>query len=135
MFQAAKPSSPQDTRWPASQRSSFAPVLTPCGCSPSFLSSLVSTSAPRKPSKTPCPPSWFPRSSTAWPLAPSPPSTPSATFYPASSSDSFGAPSTSRPPSLSRPSYSSRVPLWCSVFEPTPDLLLRDIQPHVSVGE
>src|SRR6266404_1914995 len=61
MFHAAKLSSRQDTPWPASQRFCFALALTPCGCSQSSLFSAVSTSAPKKPSKTPCPLSLSPR--------------------------------------------------------------------------
>src|SRR6266850_1032967 len=135
MFQAAKPSSRQVMLSPDSPRFFFAPAHNRFGCWRQSLSLPAFMSARKKRLKTLSLPNLSPKSSTAWPLALSPLSMPSATSCPASWSDSSGVPSTSRRPSLPPPCCFSPERLSCSAFERTPDLLLRHIQLHVSVGE
>src|SRR5438445_503307 len=117
-FRTAKLCSPLVTPSRVSRRFSFAPGQVPLRCSWLFSFLLDSTSARKKPSKTPSPPRLSPRNNTAWPSARSPPSTPSAIFSPASWSDSSGAPSTSRPPLPPPPSSFSPVHCSSFAFEP-----------------
>src|SRR5438874_1132005 len=117
-FRTVRLCSPLVMPSPVSRRFSFAPERILFRCSRSFSFLRGSTSARKKPSKTPSPPRLSPRNNTAWPSARSPPSTPSVIFSPASWSDSSGAPSTSRPPSLPPPSSFSPVPFSFFAFEP-----------------
>src|SRR5438132_252046 len=117
-FRTAKRCSLPATASLASLRFFFAPEQVLFRCSWLFSFLLDSTSARKKPSKTPSPPRLSPRNNTAWPSARLPPSTPSAIFSPASWSDSSGAPSTSRPPLPPPPSSFSPVPFSSFAFEP-----------------